>query len=166
MERRYTKLVFETWCLEQDIERAIAVGEYTKTYYLDDHTIGRVDLFDRDEGLCKVSYREVPPPYEELLAEHRRTYPGAMCEFWTPAVRSPDNLWVARTSVFEPSGELGNRFEVHSDDAGRCLRRIKLGPDGEPAEEERPIYDGAGRMIGFGLYDAAGNFVREYLNDD
>ena len=89
-----------------------------------------------------------------------------MCEFWTPAVRSPDGLWVVRTCLYETSGAVGNRFEIHSDDSGRWLREIKLDSDGEPVEERRPLFDGKGGMIGFRLYDARGGFVREYLNDD
>jgi hypothetical protein len=166
MERVYTKLVFETWYLEMDIESAIAAGEYTKTYYLDDRTIGRVDLYDRDEGLCKVSYREVPPPHDELVAEHRSKYPSAMCEVWTPAVRSADGLRVSRTCLYDATGMPDVRFEIHSDDNGRWQREIRLGPDGDPIEERRPLLDGKGEQIGFELYDPAGHLHTKYFNDD
>jgi hypothetical protein len=166
MERRYTKLVFETWYRETDIERAIEVGEYTKTYFLDDLTVGRVDLYDREEGLCKVSYREVPLPHDELVADHYSKYPHAMCEVWTQPTRLGDRLWVSRTFLYEASGIPDLRFEIHRDDEGQWHREIKLGPNGERIEERQPIFDTQGNLIGFRLYDSQGSFVREYLNDD
>lgn len=151
---------------QDDIAAAIAAGEYTKTYYLDDCTVGRVDLYSQPEGLCKVSYKEVPPPYEALVAEHHRKYPGAMCEFWTPAVLSDAGLWVVRTCLYDPAGAIDLQFEIHSDEAGRWQREIKLGPGGEPVEERRPLFDCKGEQVGFGLYDSVGQLRTEYFNDD
>ena len=167
MERRYCKIVYEPFYhYLGDIEAAIAAGEYTKTYYLDGRSVGRVDLYTQPEGLFKVSYRGVAPPYDIQLAEHRLKYPGALCEFWTQPIRSSAGLWVVQSVLYEVSGEVGGRSELHLDDNGWPVREIELGPAGQPVEETQRVYNEAGVPVLFRYYDAAGKLLRESSHDD
>jgi hypothetical protein len=164
--RKHRKIVYESWLDQFDIEEAIAAGEYTKTYLLADGTVSRVDMFDGPGVLFKVSYRDVPPPYDGPLAEHQSRHPGALSEFWAPAVLADDGTLVVRTCLYEPDGTPGRRFELHRTAAGQTLRQIEIGPGGERLREERPIRGATGEVVGYASYDTSGALVREYRFDD
>lgn len=137
-----------------------------KTYFLDDGTIARIDYFSKEQGLYKVSHWNLDPPYDAVLEEHWKTYPGVWCEFATREFPTDECPRVIRSRLYLPGNVLDREYEVHLDDQGKTVRRIRFGPDGRRINEEWPIYDDMGKQIGVNVYNGAGKFLYESLDDD
>jgi hypothetical protein len=163
MKRQYVKLMFERVNDKLDIEEAISIGSYVKTYFLDEHTIGRVDTYLEGIGLCNISYREVMPPFDELVRAHFTNYPAndVMCECFTPESVTPEGLRVAMLSYYTAPDVLDFQAEVYMEKNGRVVKRIYVDEDGRPIREEHPIYDYQGELIGRKFYGPTGQFLYE-----
>jgi hypothetical protein len=107
--------VCQSWSKGVAIEEAIANNDYFKTYYLEDDTVGRVDYYDKEDGLFKVSYHELQPPYDDILDEHCAKYPGVRCEFVTPAIVRSDGQRVVWTRLYHPGKALKRQDEIYLD---------------------------------------------------
>ena len=130
MERTYCKIVSVPYDAEQDYGQAIAAGAFAKKYFLDDNTIGRVDYFFPHIGICKVSYRQIEPPFDRQLAEHFREYPeDVFCEFILPEGVSPDGLRVEGVYLFKSPADL-EQTRNFLDERGWVVRRVFFGRDG------------------------------------
>lgn len=166
MNRQYAKIVYEKWDDSLSLEDAIKAEDYSKSYYLDEMTIGRIDYYDPGVGLFKVSYRQVTPPFEPVVSEHFRLYPNTLCELFTPPVGTGDGSLAVHTYLFQPPGLLESRHELHYDSSGRVVRRVTLSERGERLSEERENYDPSGRWVSTTTLNAAGEATREYRRDD
>lgn len=162
MQRNYSRIVDEGWDESGRIISSIA----WKTYYLEDGAIGRIDYFDSERGLFKVSHRNLDPPYDDVVDSHFLLHPEVMCEFASRPVSTPEGTSVLHTCLYQPGKELERRYEVHLDERGRTLRQIRYAPDGTWLREERPIYNDRGEEIGCGIHDRAGKKKYELMDDD
>jgi len=163
---RYVKLLYEPWDIGADIERAIEADDYIKSYYLDEKTIGRVDYYDPEEGLFKVAYRQVPPPFQSILADHFRHYPGTLCEITTPNSESDDGLQFVRGFMYKSPILLESREDLYYDKSGKVVRRVKIGEDGEILSEERTSFDVEGNWLNTTMLDASGKVLFVNHRDD
>jgi hypothetical protein len=166
MNRRYTKLVYEKWDDLLDIEEAIRTEDYSKSYVLEDGTIGRIDVYEPGIGLFKVSYRMVNPPFEPTVTEHFRLYPNTPCAVLTPPVPTEGGFNLIHSHHFNSTGSLEARYELHYDRAGRIVRRIKLSIGGERLSEEQENYDARGLWLSTTQLGPLGERIREYHRDD
>lgn len=168
MRRKYARVISEPYDATADGEEEIAACGYEKKYFLNDGTIGRIDYVLRDIGVIKVSYRQIAPPFDDVLAEHFREYPEVCCEFILPQGVSPEGLRVERVYLYE-SPEVIDEQMLFLDARGWVVRRAWLGPDGQPISEEYPRYNDAGDIIGRKVYDAITGELRfdaDYSEDD
>jgi hypothetical protein len=116
-----------------------------------------------------VSYRQIGPPFDGLLAEHFREHPeNVFCEFIVPDGVSPDGLRVERVYLFRSPADW-ELTRIFLDESGRVVRRVFFGPDGRPHSEERPRYNDAGDIVGRKVCDATTGelwFDADYAEDD
>jgi hypothetical protein len=166
MMRKYRKLVYESSNQRLDVEEAIALNEVTKTYYLADGKIGKVCFFRREKGLYKVSYRELLPPYDDILRQHFEKHPGVVCEFFTPREPAQEGITISKTRVYEAPASLCRQFELYFDATGRLIKQIEIGLHGQWLSDERPIYGKDGYEIGMESYDISGKFINRHLYAD
>lgn len=162
MNRRYRKLVYETWSTAVDIETAIARNDYYVSYYLDDTTIGRVDEYSPDAGLVTVSYYLVEGPRQELLAWHFARYPGVCCEFLTPPVSVDATQTRVESCQYESPTTLNARYNLYFDQRGRVARCVQLDHEGNTLTDEYNIVSQEGRLIRTLVYDAEGKLLHDY----
>jgi hypothetical protein len=166
VKRTYARVVHRSWGAERSVEEALAANDVITTYYLDDDTIGRIDFVRPASGIHTISYREVPPPFDELVAEHFAAYPNAKCEVLTPANVTPAGDRIVWSKFYVPPGRLKYQYEFHLDEAGRTTRAIEIKLDGTRGEEERPIYDAQGKRIGRTIHTPDGREIDRYLDAD
>ncbi len=162
MKRIYFKIVYQKWYDAMDIEEAIATQDYSKTYYLDENTIGRIDYYYHDTGLFKISYRGMQPPFDDALEEHVRAYPGVLCEFWTPESASEGGLRLMRACLYTPSKVLESQDEVYLNDKGHVLKQITMDANGRCMREQRLMYDENWQWIGEELYTGDGKLIGKH----
>jgi hypothetical protein len=155
-KRRYVKIVYWGCGLQPDIEEAIEAEDYCKSYYIDDETVGRVDTYHPGTGLLKVSYELVAPPFDALVAEHFRLYPGVLCDVCTEPRPTGDGGKVLRVDIYRSVGEVQTRLELHYDRVGDEVRRIILDENGNRLREERRTYDADGKWLSTAIFDADG----------
>lgn len=169
MKRAYGKVVIEPYDATQSPDQAVATGAYARKFLLDDDTVARVEYFLPRAGLCKVSYRQIEPPFDHTLAEHFGEYPAdVFCEIIAPQGISPDGLRIETVYLFKSPADL-ELTRVFLGDRGWVVRRTFLGPDGQPTSEEHPRYNDAGEVVGRKVYDAiTGQLIldADYSQDD
>jgi hypothetical protein len=166
MKRKYRKLIYQGHPSFLDVEEAIRQEDYRKVNYLPDNSIGRIDSFAPGEGLVKVSYQQIEPPFDAALDEHLQQFPSALCEFVTPPSLGADGLRVVQSYLYLPSKILDRRYEGHIDEDERLVKRIRIGLDGQRGEEVRETYDKAGNLVKSTVYDTGGGLVREVRYGD
>jgi hypothetical protein len=166
MRREYTKTAYAKWDDRISVEEAIQQEDYAKLYFLDETTIGRMDVFEPGHGLFKVSYRLVDPPFESLLDSHFREQPNVLCEVVTPPALSDGGVTRVYTYLFDSPMNCKSRYELHFDLNNRVIRSIMLSAGGEYRRDERKSYDAEGEWLSTSVFDGAGNPIRVYHRDD
>ena len=165
VRRRYVKLLYEKWDGRLDIEEAIAASDYQKSYFLDESTVGRVDMYEPGIGLFNVFYRHAHPPFDTALDEHLAEHPDVPCAFDTPPVPTEEGLFRVQSYHYLPSQELKALYELHVDARYRVIRQVEVGEHGERLGEERYAYDPDG-WVSTTVVDGAGEVTRVYHRDD
>jgi hypothetical protein len=169
LKRAYCRIAAEPYDPAHDRDQAIAAGAYARKYFLEDGAVGRVDYHLPRIGLYKISYRQIEPPFELMLAEHFREHPADVyCEFVVAEGVGRDGLRIEKQYLFKsPADEELTR--TFFDEKDRVVRRIFFALDGRPISEERPRYNNTGEIIGREVCDASTGerwFDADYSRDD